>query len=261
MLPNSLRKTFGRIKGDLDPQAEAKLIENHRRAKATAAAALQFLLVATLVTLMTQQMTKRFVFVPTIDNTLGQDESIEALLNSEMREEAFKEIEAYEEELNFDILTGVAPSLSEERIEKLVKGKATEVFEEFRAEGESALGNVYADLSAVVALFLVVLFSRRQFIAFKEFISSIVSGFSDAGKAFILILLSDIVVGFHSPHGWEVLIESVSKHLGIVASHNVISVFIATVPVVMDTFFKYWLFSSLTKMSPSTVATLKEMND
>ena len=68
-------------------------------------------------------------------------------------------------------------------------------------------------------------------------------------------------VGFHSPHGWEVLLESLSNHLGVAANHSAISLFIATVPVVMDTMMKYWIFRYLSRMSASTVATLKEMNE
>lgn len=260
MLPNSIRRTFDRIKDDLDPGTEEELLKKHRRSKAQTASSMQFLLVLILIPLLTQQVTKQFLFMPAIDS-LNREESSEVFLNSEMREEAFKEIETYEEELNFDILTGVAPSLSEEKKEELVKEKAAEVFEEFQDEGKSAIGNVYADLSAAAAFGLMFLLGRKRFIAFKDFIYALVADTSDAAKAFVLILLSDIVVGFHSPHGWEVLIESISGHLGIVANHSAISLFIATVPVVMDTFFKYWLFSSLTKMSPSTVATLKEMNE
>jgi hypothetical protein len=31
----------------------------------------------------------------------------------------------------------------------------------------------------------------------------IVYGLSDSAKAFIIILFTDMFVGFHSPHGWE----------------------------------------------------------
>jgi hypothetical protein len=89
---------------------------------------------------------------------------------------------------------------------------------------------------------------------------TLVYGLSDSAKAFIIILSTDIFVGFHSPHGWEVLLEGLANHLGVAANHSMISLFIATVPVVGDTILKYWIFQSLSKMSASTVATLKEMD-
>jgi hypothetical protein len=52
-----------------------------------------------------------------------------------------------------------------------------------------------------------------------------------------------------------------ANHLGVAANHSAISLFIATVPVVMDTLLKYWLFRYLSQMSPSTLATMKDMNE
>ncbi len=95
----------------------------------------------------------------------------------------------------------------------------------------------------------------------KSFMDEIVYGLSDSAKAFIIILFTDIFVGFHSPHGWEVVLEGLSSHLGIAANKSMISLFIATVPVIMDTIFKYWIFRYLSRMSPSAVATLRNMNE
>ncbi|MBC7516641.1 MAG: proton extrusion protein PcxA, partial [Alkalinema sp. FL-bin-369] len=78
---------------------------------------------------------------------------------------------------------------------------------------------------------------------------------------FIIILFTDIFVGFHSPHGWEVLLEGVAQHFGLDANRSYISLFIATFPVILDTIFKYWIFRYLNRISPSAVATYKEMNE
>ncbi|MEM9151876.1 MAG: proton extrusion protein PcxA, partial [Cyanobacteria bacterium P01_F01_bin.3] len=83
----------------------------------------------------------------------------------------------------------------------------------------------------------------------------------DSAKAFIIILLTDTFVGFHSPHGWEVLLEGVADHLGLPANRNFIFLFIATFPVILDTVFKYWIFRYLNRISPSAVATYKTMNE
>ncbi len=68
-------------------------------------------------------------------------------------------------------------------------------------------------------------------------------------------------VGFHSPHGWEVLLEGIAQHLGIPPARNVIFLFIGTFPVILDTIFKYWIFRYLSRISPSALATFKEMNE
>jgi hypothetical protein len=102
---------------------------------------------------------------------------------------------------------------------------------------------------------------KRQVATLKAFIDEIVYGLSDSAKAFIIILFTDMFVGFHSPHGWEVLLEGMSRHLGFPANRDFIFLFIATFPVILDTVFKYWIFRYLNRISPSAVATYKNMNE
>ena len=83
---------------------------------------------------------------------------------------------------------------------------------------------------------------------------------ADSAKAFAIILFTDVFVGFHSPEGWTVLLNGVAHHLGIPARDNFIMLFIATFPVVLATIFKYWIFRYLNRVSPSSVATLRNMN-
>jgi surface polysaccharide O-acyltransferase-like enzyme len=89
----------------------------------------------------------------------------------------------------------------------------------------------------------------------------VVYGLSDSAKAFIIILCTDVFVGFHSPHGWEVIVESTFDHFGFPPNQSVINMFIATFPVMLDTVFKYWIFKYLNQLSPSAVATYKNMNE
>jgi hypothetical protein len=68
-------------------------------------------------------------------------------------------------------------------------------------------------------------------------------------------------VGFHSPHGWEVVLEGIASHLGLPANRNLIFLFIATFPVILDAMFKFWVFRYLSMLSPSAVATYRNMNE
>ena len=95
----------------------------------------------------------------------------------------------------------------------------------------------------------------------KSFFDEILYGLSDSAKAFILILFTDVFVGFHSPHGWEVIIERSLEHFGLPQNHDFINMFIATFPVMLDTVFKYWIFRYLNQVSPSAVATYRNMNE
>jgi hypothetical protein len=84
---------------------------------------------------------------------------------------------------------------------------------------------------------------------------------SDTVKAFSILLLTDLCIGFHSPHGWELMIGSVYKDLGFVHNDQIISGLVSTFPVILDTIFKYWIFRYLNRLSPSLVVIYHSMND
>ncbi|GMP75995.1 hypothetical protein CsSME_00032871 [Camellia sinensis var. sinensis] len=58
---------------------------------------------------------------------------------------------------------------------------------------------------------------------------------SDTIKAFSILLLTDLCIGFHSPHGWELMIGSVYKDFGFVHNDQIISGLVSTFPVILDT--------------------------
>ncbi len=260
LIPRSLGRTFHKIKDDLNPKSEQELIRKFRRSRNQTITAVRFISLLIIIPLLTQQVSKTFIVSPIVERVVGENQA-QVFLNSEMKEEAFKELKSFEESLKFESLTTGTAVLSQEVQENLVKRKAGELAEEYRQKSKDALSNVFADLIAVGAFSFTLLVSQKQIAVLKSFMDSLVYGLSDSAKAFIIILISDIFVGFHSPHGWEVLLEGIANHLGIAANHSTIFLFIATVPVVLDTMFKYWIFRSLSRMSPSTVATFKEMNE
>nr|YP_010320477.1 envelope membrane protein [Parnassia wightiana]UJJ83523.1 envelope membrane protein [Parnassia wightiana] len=92
---------------------------------------------------------------------------------------------------------------------------------------------------------------------FQEFLYNL----SDTIKAFSILLLTDLCLGFHSPHGWELLIGSIYKDFGFAHSEQIISGLVSTFPVILDTIFKYWIFRYLNRLSPSLVVIYHSMND
>nr|YP_010948431.1 envelope membrane protein [Hydrocotyle calcicola]WMV70002.1 envelope membrane protein [Hydrocotyle calcicola] len=84
---------------------------------------------------------------------------------------------------------------------------------------------------------------------------------SDTIKAFSILLLSDLCIGFHSPHGWELIIGSVDKDFGFVHNEQILSGLVCTFPVILDTLFKFWIFRYLNRVSPSLVVIYHSMND
>ncbi|MGF1518976.1 MAG: proton extrusion protein PcxA [Nodosilinea sp.] len=262
VLPRSILRTVDRIRQDLDPNAEQEVVQEFRTSKGRTTAAIRFVLLLVIVPLLTQQFTKTFLVGPVVDRArAGAEEQVDVFLNIEMEEEALHELQQFEERLRFEVLIGKAPALSELNIEQRVRSKASEIEEEYRDRSANAVKNVFADIFAVVAFVLLLVYRKQDVATLKSFMDEIVYGLSDSAKAFIIILFTDIFVGFHSPHGWEILLEGLSRHLGFPANRDFIFLFIATFPVILDTIFKYWIFRYLNRISPSAVATYKNMNE
>jgi hypothetical protein len=260
VLPRSILRTFSRIQEELDPKAEEKVIKNFRNSKIKTVISLKFILTLIIVPILTQQLTKTFLISPVVDHFRSGNESA-IFLNLDMEEEAFEELKRFEEELKFKSLLGLAPQLSPEKMEETVKEKAVEMAEEYRDKGTNAIKNVFADILSLAAFGLVIFNSKRDIVILKSFMDDIVYGLSDSAKAFIIILFTDMFVGFHSPHGWEVILEGISRHLGLPENRDFIFLFIATFPVILDSVIKYWIFRYLNRVSPSAVATLRGMNE
>lgn len=259
-LPRSILRTVDRLKQELDPNAEEEVVQSFRTSRAKTTLALKFILLLIIIPLLTQQVSKNFVVGPLVDYLRVQTDT-GIFLNMEMEEEALHELQHFEERLRFEVLIGKVEPMSEVTIENRVREKAAEVEEEYRQLSANAVKNVFSDIFASIAFAAVLLNSRREISILKSFIDEIVYGLSDSAKAFVIILFTDTFVGYHSPHGWEILLEGLSRHLGLPANRDFIFLFIATFPVILDTVFKYWIFRYLNRISPSAVATYKNMNE
>ncbi len=260
VLPRSILSTITRLQVELDPNSEQEVIQNFRQAQRRTIISIRFILLLIIVPLLTHQIAKAFVVGPLVEE-FRETEQIQIFLNSEMEEEALVELHRFEEKLKFENLITKAPPLLPERMEIELKNRAVELAEEFRNESSNAIKNVFADIFSVVAFIWLLVVSKSSIAVIKDFFDHIVYGLSDSAKAFIIILFTDIFVGFHSPHGWEVLLEGVSRHWGLPANRDFIFLFIATFPVILDTIFKYWIFRYLNRISPSAVATYRNMNE
>ncbi|KAI5649737.1 hypothetical protein M9H77_35742 [Catharanthus roseus] len=85
----------------------------------------------------------------------------------------------------------------------------------------------------------------------QEFLYNLIETF----KAFSILLLTYLCIGFHSTHSWELTIGSVYKDFGFVQNDQIISGLVSTYPVILDTVFKYWIFRYLNHVSPLLVIT------
>ncbi|MEH2067020.1 MAG: proton extrusion protein PcxA [Nostoc sp.] len=260
VFPGSIGRSLNVIKGDFSPHAEENFTRNYRSSRNRTRIALRFFLILIIVPILTQYLSKEFIVNPIVERIRGEN-TTQIFINSDMEKEALHELQNFQAALRFESFITQAPKLSSEEVQEKIKDKAFEIAEEFRIKSSLSISNIFADLISLISFGLVISLSKKEIVIVKSFIDNIVYGLSDSAKAFLIILFTDIFVGFHSPHGWEIILEGLAEHLGLPANNSAIYLFIATFPVILDTIFKYWIFRYLSRLSPSALATLKEMDE
>ena len=259
MLPRSLLGVVDQMRRQLDPAAEANVVAGFRRRRDSTLVSLRILLLLILVPVLVQQISRTYLVSPLVDN-FAMESPLLTYAKPHLQEKAIEKLREYKSELEFDaLLKGEAPP-SRDEMQAQLSERAKELNEEAYQESTHAIKNVLADIGGLLGFALVCVFGQRDLQVLRGFLDELVYGLSDSAKAFSIILFTDIFVGFHSPEGWTVLLDGVARHLGIPARENFIMLFIATFPVVLATIFKYWIFRYLNRVSPSSVATLRNMN-
>ena len=259
-IPRSITKTFEKFKKELDPNSESEIIEEFRVSRYQTAASIKYLLLLIVVPVIVNQLSKSVIFSPFIDY-FWNEKRTDIFLNASQEERAFSELQRFEEKIHFEILIGQLPQLSQESIDTEIKDKAIELAQYYSQESIDAIKNFLSDLLGFIAFCYLILKGGRQVSVLKSFVNELIYGLSDTAKAFLIILFTDIFVGFHSTHGWEVLLENGLRHFGLPENRDFIFLFIASFPVILDTVFKYWIFRYLNQVSPSAVATYRNMNE
>ena len=260
LFPGSITRNFQKIVRELSPRAEEKAVKDFRIASKRTRIALKFLATLIIVPFLTYLLLKQLLIYPIVER-VRTDAATDAFLNTHIEKNVLHEFRFYQQDQRFKNLVLTAPSLSPAEIQQNQKERAIQIAEKFHHQNNSSISNVFADLISLTVFAFIIATSKREIAILQLFIDDKIYGLSDSAKAFLIILLTDMFVGFHSPHGWEVLLEEIAEHLGLVPERDVVFVFIATFPVILNTICKYWIFRYLSRISPSALATFKDMNE
>lgn len=266
LIPRSIIRTFERFKKQLFPGAEMLVIQEFRISRYQVIVSVQCLVTLIFVPLIVNIISKFFIVTPLVEYIWNTHQS-EIFLNTSQQNSALTELRSFEEKMYFESLLFDEFQISFERnndktISHIQQGLQSRIFEIatlYNKESIEAVSNLFADLLSFCSLSLVFIFMKPQLIILKSFLAESLYSLSDTTKSFLLILGTDLLVGFHSPRGWEVFLEWFFHHFGFPENTEFMSLFVATFPVFLDTVFKYWIFRSLNKISPSTVATYHNM--
>ena len=148
---------------------------------------------------------------------------------------------------------------SKELLQQQIQEKTIELAIHYNQQSIIALTNLFGDFITFGVISFLIIWMKPQIIILKSFLTESIYSLSDTTKSFLLILGTDLLVGFHSPRGWEIGLELILRHFGFPENQDFIYLFVATFPVLLNTVFKYWIFRYLNQISPSTVATYHSM--
>ncbi|MBW4432557.1 MAG: hypothetical protein KME28_12690 [Pelatocladus maniniholoensis HA4357-MV3] len=244
---------------ELNPEYEQQVVREIRLRRKQDRMAIRWLLILLIVPLLVQIITKNLIFEPMLGNYSNKNPT-KVELSQEIKQNFVREFVGIKESLEIEQLLGLAPPMTPDEQHKMLEEKAIDLWRESRNEAQNGLKNLLADGIALVAFTALVYFNRTKLTTIRSFSNRTFLSLGDPTKVFLFILITDMFVGFHSAEGWNVLLQSFTHHFGLPENEAVIKMFIATVPVIIDSCIKFWIFSYLTRFSPSASAIYERMN-
>nr|UGS81672.1 chloroplast envelope membrane protein [Plumeria tuberculata] len=162
------------------------------------------------------------------------------------------------------VLDEMIEKYSETHLHKLPLGIQKETIQLIKIHNEDRIHTIF-HFSINIICFVILsgysILGNEELVILNSWAQEFLYNLSDTVKAFSILLLTDLCIGFHSPHAWELMIGSVYKDFGFVQNDQIISGLVSTFPVILDTVFKYWIFRYLNRLSPSLVVIYHSMND
>ena len=152
----------------------------------------------------------------------------------------------------------------ETHIQKLRIGIHKETIQLVKMHNEDDIHSILHFATNIICFAIISGYSilgNEELVILNSWVQEFLYNLSNTIKAFSIILLTDLCIGFHSPHGWELMIGSVYKDFGLDHNDQILSVLVSTFPVILDTILKYWIFHYLNSVSPSLVVIYHSMND
>ena len=126
---------------------------------------------------------------------------------------------------------------TKEIIQQRLQHKMIELAIYYNHQSILALTNLVGDFITFIVISLLVIYMKPQIIILKSFLTESIYSLNDTKKSFLLILGTDLLVGFHSPRGWEICLELFLRHFGFPENKDFVFLFVASFPVLLDTSF------------------------
>nr|QYK18404.1 chloroplast envelope membrane protein [Stelis montserratii] len=162
------------------------------------------------------------------------------------------------------LLDEIIKEYSETHIQRLRIGMHKETIQLVQRQNESHFHIILHFFTNIICFAILsgyFFLGNEELFILNSWIQEFLYNLSDTIKAFSILLVTDLWIGFHSTHGWELMICSIYNDFGLAQNDQIISGLVSTFPVILDTIVKYWIFHFLNRVSPSLVVIYHSMNE
>nr|YP_010188561.1 CemA [Pseudanomodon attenuatus]QZJ47219.1 CemA [Pseudanomodon attenuatus] len=261
LVPRSITRTLSGFQAELTGQSTSLVLQDFQISRYQALASVQYMLFLFSFPWGFSIFFKIWFLEPWLKNWWNTYQ-FQIFLNSFQQEIALKRLQEIEELIWLDkIMVNSLKEIKSHDLNIEIHQKTIQLVEIYNENSLNTLLQLLTDIIYFIILSAVFILGKKRLAILNSWIQELFYSLSDTMKAFSILLLTDLCIGFHSPHGWEIVIGSFLEHLGFAHNKHIISCFVSTFPVILDTVFKYWIFRHLNRISPSIVATYHTMNE
>lgn len=260
LIPRSITRTLSRFQSELIRRSRFLVVSEFRLLKYQAIASVQYVGYITILSWIASQLSKWFFFHPFMSaywTRIGKF----LFINQSQEEEALRQLQGIEELIWLELVLDNQSQIPLQNLQVTFHDQTLDLVDRYTEDSIQILFNIVNSVWLLICITILGLFGRKRLAILNSWIQEIFYSLSDTMKAFFILLCTDLCIGFHSPHGWEILIAWVVEHLGFAHNPYLISCIVSTFPVILDTIFKYWIFRHLNRISPSIVVTYHTMNE
>jgi CemA family len=260
LVPRSIIRTISRFSAELRGQSTSLVIAEFRLAKYQAVASLQYLGCLIFLPWIVSSISKNLFFEPFAENWWNTSH-FQIFLCVEQQEKALKELKDLEELVWLDTIMTNGEAFQNNGLMIKIREISMKLADKYNHDSINTVINPFTDLIAILTIGLLLILGKKRLTILNSWSQEVFHSLSDTMKAFLIVFLADLCIGFHSRHGWQVLTRLFLEHLGFPYSQHLISCFTSIAPVIFHTLFKYWVFRDLSRISPSIVANYDAMNE
>ena len=119
-------------------------------------------------------------------------------------------------------------------LEQRLQEKTIELALRYNNQSIEAITNFFADLISFITLCYLLFVLEIQINITKSFLLEVFFGLDDSKKSLLILLITDLLVGYHSSNLWELFFEFLFTHYGLPESQTGIFLLVATLPVLSN---------------------------